>query len=354
MAGPRGRADAALSERLLTEAHRFEFFQAVRLLQAFAPRRPRVGGPGPSADEPLRFAAEQSLAFPASEILEITDPEAGGPSRMTVRFLGLTGPQGTLPRHYTALVIERLRQHDRTLADFLDLFNHRLTSLFYRAWEKYHPHLWVEPEGRDDLSTMLFSFIGLETRGLRRRLAVPDRALLFYAGLLAQRPRSAHGLEALVGDYFGALPTRVEQFVGQWLRLEPDSLTSLVPFDGNNQLGRSAVIGERVWHTQSKFRVVLGPMTYARFCEFLPTGAASREALDLVRFYAGLDLDVEFRLLMRRDEVPTTQLGSTGPEATRLGWSTWLVNRPRATDADDVHFTAEALLAHWAAMKEAA
>jgi len=354
MAGPRGRADAALSERLLTEAHRFEFFQAVRLLQAFAPRRPRVGGPGPSADEPLRFAAEQSLAFPASEILEITDPEAGGPSRMTVRFLGLTGPQGTLPRHYTALVIERLRQHDRTLADFLDLFNHRLTSLFYRAWEKYHPDLWVEPEGRDDLSTMLFSFIGLETRGLRRRLAVPDRALLFYAGLLAQRPRSAHGLEALVGDYFGALPTRVEQFVGQWLRLEPDSLTSLVPFDGNNQLGRSAVIGERVWHTQSKFRVVLGPMTYARFCEFLPTGAASREALDLVRFYAGLDLDVEFRLLMRRDEVPTTQLGSTGPEATRLGWSTWLVNRPRATDADDVHFTAEALLAHWAAMKEAA
>jgi type VI secretion system protein ImpH len=354
MAGPRGRADASLSERLLTEAHRFEFFQAVRLLQGFAPRRPRVGTSGPAADEPLRFGSEPSLAFPASEILEVTEPEAGGPARMIVRFLGLTGPQGTLPRHYTALVIERLRGRDRTLADFLDLFNHRLVSLFYRAWEKYHPHLWVEPEGRDELSTMLYSLIGLGTRGLRGRLAVPDRALLFYAGLLAQHPRSAVGLEAIVGDYFGELPARVEQFVGQWLRLEPDSLTRLAPFDGNNRLGLDAVIGERVWHTQSKFRVVLGPMSYARFCDFLPTGAASHEALDLARFYAGLDLDVEFRLLIRADEVPTTRLGSTGPQATRLGWSTWLVNRRRTTDADDVHFTAEALLAHWAAMKEAA
>jgi type VI secretion system protein ImpH len=354
MAGPRGRADASLSEHLLAEGHRFEFFQAVRLLQAFAPRRPRVGGSGPPADEALRFAAEPSLAFPASEILDVTEPEGGGPARMTIRFLGLTGPQGTLPRHYSALVIERLRQRDRTLADFLDLFNHRLASLFYRAWEKYHPHLWVEPEARDELSTMLFALIGLETKGLRKRLAVPDRSLLFYAGLLGQRPRSAIGLEALVGDYFGGLPTRVDQFVGQWLRLEPDSLTRLVPFDGNNQLGQSAVIGERVWHTQSKFRVVLGPMPYGRFCEFLPTGAASRELLDLARFYAGLDLDVEFRLLLQRDDVPTTRLGSTGPEATRLGWSTWLVNRPRTADADDVVFTADAYLSHWAAMKDAA
>ena len=42
--------------------------------------------------------------------------------------------------------------------------------------------------------------------------------LLCYAGLLAQRPRSASALAGLLQDYFG-VPVTVMQFVGQWLPL---------------------------------------------------------------------------------------------------------------------------------------
>jgi type VI secretion system protein ImpH len=337
------RADSALSERLFLEPHRFGFFQAVHLLERFAPGRPGVGHDGPPAAEAVRFGTEPSLAFPASEILDLEERDDDRPARMVVRHMGLTGPMGTLPRHYTALVIERLRQRDRTLADFLDLFNHRLISLFFRAWAKYRPHLRITPDGRDALSVYLFSFFGLGTTGLRGRLAVDDRALLFYAGLLAQQPRSAVGLAALLADYFDDLRVHIEQFVGQWLELDPEGLTSLRPFGGNNRLGVDAIIGSRVWHTQSRFRVRLGPMTYPRFCAFLPPGKASREALALTRFFVGLALDFEFRLVLRADEVPPCQLGSTGPLATRLGWSTWLVSRPAHADADDVRLDAETL-----------
>jgi type VI secretion system protein ImpH len=346
MATARRRTGPRLSDALLGESHRFGFFQAVRLLQRFEPRRPGVGAAGPSGREAVRFVAEPSLAFPASEIRDITPPEEPGPLTMMVRFMGLTGPQGTLPRHYTDLVIERLRRKDRTLAAFLDLFNHRVVSLFYRAWEKYRPHLNVTPDGDDDLSVALFSLFGLGTRGLRRRLAAPDRALLFYTGLLAQHPRSAVGLRALLADYFDGLGVEIQQFVGQWLRLDPESQTRLVPLGGNTQLGTNTILGDRVWNTEAKFGVRLGPMTYAQLCTFLPGGPASREALDLTRFYAGLHFDFEFRLVLKASEVRTTQLGSTGPEATRLGWSTWLAAGPRTTDADDVVFTSETLIAH--------
>jgi len=342
------RADSALRERLRLEPHRFGFFQAVRLLELFAPDRTAVGLDGPPPSEAVRFSAEASLAFPASEVLDLQPGQDDGATRMTVRHMGLTGPQGTLPRHYTTLVMERLRQRDRTLADFLDLFNHRLVSLFFRAWTKYRLHLRVRQDAGDALSTYLYSLFGMGTPGLHGRMAVDDRALLFYTGLLAQRPRSATGLVALLGDYFHRLPVRVEQFVGQWLALDPEGLTSLRLHGGNNRLGVDAIIGSRVWHTQSRFRVLLGPMSYPRFCAFLPPGRASREVLALTRFFVGLELDFEFRLLLRAEEIPSCQLGSTGPLATRLGWSTWLVSRPASYDADDVRLDAEALEAYHA------
>ena len=42
-----------------------------------------------------------------------------------------------LPYCYTELILERLREKDTSFASFLDIFNHRMISLFYRAWEKY-------------------------------------------------------------------------------------------------------------------------------------------------------------------------------------------------------------------------
>ena len=271
-----------------------------------------------------------------------------------VRFMGLTGPQGALPRHYTDLVIDRLRHKDRALAAFLDLFNHRLISHFYRAWEKYRPVSRRHPRRRGRAVGRALLAARPRDSGLRGRLAARDRALLFYTGLVAQHPRSAVGLRAFLTDYFNGLGVEISQFVGQWLRLDPESQTQLVPIGSNTQLGTNTILGTRVWNTEAKFGVRLGPMTYAQFCDFLPGGQASREALDLTRFYAGPHFDFEFRLVLKASEVRTTELGSTGPQATRLGWSTWITSRPRATDADDAVFTSDTLIAHAARERDAA
>ena len=43
--------------------------------------------------------------------------------------------------------------------------------------------------------------------------------------------------------------------------------------DGRNAaLGLTALAGERVWDVQSKFRVAVGPLTYAEFRRFMPDG----------------------------------------------------------------------------------
>ncbi|MHB0955513.1 MAG: type VI secretion system baseplate subunit TssG [Pirellulaceae bacterium] len=346
---------------LRSEPYRFEFFQAVRILERLF--RHAIGTDADPEDEVVRFRAHQTLTFPPSAIHNIVADRDTRLS-MTVAFMGLTGPSGALPRHYTELVMDRLRQKDRTLRDFLDLFNHRLIALFYRAWQKNR--FWVGYECadmmreryRDDASQYrafiteirpredLFSQCLLDLSGmgpaplryratvrteLRPRTSVADLTVRFYAGLLAQQHRSAIGLEGILRDFFG-VRMQVIQFVGQWLLLEDANQTQLVD-GGNTQLAVTAIAGQRFWDVQGKFRIRVGPLTYAQFQDFLPSGTAYCELGDLARLYAGLAMDIDAQLVLQAEEVPWCQLSAAaGP---RLGWNTWVRCGELVRDADD-------------------
>jgi type VI secretion system protein ImpH len=363
-----------VEEHLFAEPYAYDFFQAVRLLEALDPKRVPVGRGGPPAAEVCRFRAHASLSFPPSPIYDLERPTPARPFPvMTVAFFGLTGPSGVLPRHYTEMLV-RLEKESKSgeksaLRDWFDLFNHRFIALFFRAWEKYRfwvPYLRGEydrPEP-DPFTLCLLSFVGLGMPPLRNRLRVAlwqddrdqgqeralaridDLALLHYSGFLAHRPRNALSLEALLKDYF-ELPARVQQFRGQWLRLEPAN-RSRFEADGNNLLGVNLVAGERVWDVQSKVRIRLGPLRYGQFLEFLPdrAGVPARKAFyllsHLVRMYVGPELDFDVQLVLAAADVPPLQLAPEGAgPGPRLGWNTWLVSRTPERDADDAAFEGE-------------
>src|SRR5262249_40042854 len=128
--------------RLFKQFFQFDFFQAVRILEQLAPERVAVGRAGPPFQEVVRFKAHASLSFPPSVIANLTPPTAAVPvPAMSVPFMGLTGPSGVLPRHYTVMLLrveKELKTKEKyAFRDWLDLFNHRFIALFFRAWEKY-------------------------------------------------------------------------------------------------------------------------------------------------------------------------------------------------------------------------
>ncbi|MDQ3907631.1 MAG: type VI secretion system baseplate subunit TssG [Acidobacteriota bacterium] len=335
MAAEGGRSVPTLEDELFEEAYRFEFFQAVRLLERLNPTRAAVGlhHAAPS-EEIVRFRTRPSLQFPASEVHELNrngDDEA--PPEMTVNFIGLTGPSGVLPAHTTELVAERARHRDSALWEFFDLFGHRMASLFYRAWDRYRFTVTFERGERDEFREHLFSLIGMGTRGLRGRLGLPDEGLLLYAGLVAQRPHSASAIESILGDYF-QVPARVESFTGQWLELDAESLCRLGR--ANSELGYGTIAGSRVWDAQSKFRVRFGPLALKEFTALLPTGRNYQPAVRLAGFVASAELDFDFQLVLNADEVPECRLGAESPARPMLGWTTWLKTRPFAHDDSQV------------------
>lgn len=360
MASPLRKKDTPVAERLFREPHRFAFFQAVRLLLAGGVASGRgapsgdLGGRSNAEDEPLRFRSLAALEFPAAEIAAIGDATGDRPILMSVAFWGLIGPAGALPNHYTQLVIDRTRQRDFALRDFLDLFAHRQLALFYRAWEKHQIGPGFERAVRhskpdeDRLREVLLAISGRAPAANRDRLEVSDEAFIRYGGLFADRPTS-ESLRQIIGDYLG-LPAEVESLWGQWLQLPGPECSRIGAADGHARLGADLVIGERTWDATSKFRVRIGPVGWSDFRRLMPTGDDLIRLCQLIRGYVGVEFDFDVQLVLTAAEVPPCRLpsaaapgvpatdGSRPDDSPRLGWDTWLWTIPPTRDRDDAVF----------------
>ncbi len=363
MAAQGRRKGTSVADILFREPFRFQFVQAVRLLEALeretaerenrTPRQP-VGGDSHPEDEVVRFRASQSHDFPASEVVTLRvppsdgDSNAGAPPEMSVAFMGYTGASGVLPDLYDRVLSTRLREGDSTLRDFLDTFNHRSVSLFYRAAVKYYFPTGYETARNgaeeDTFTTALYSLVGIGTKHLRGRLTVGDESLAHYAGHLSHFPRSASGLESMLGGYFG-VNVVVEQFRGQWLYFDPDQQSRFAGAADReltfNRLGVDTVLGERVWDVQGKFRIVAGPLSIDEFEQFLPAGKRFTQLAHLTRTYAGIELAAELQLVLRAEDVPSLELSEHGGTQPMLGWNTWLSADSFESDADDVVLSLE-------------
>lgn len=334
MAAHGWRSSASVAEWLEAEGWRFEFHQALRLLEMARPWKSPLGEGVDRTREAVRITSRVSCGFPASDVQDIAPPASpDAPARMEINVLGLAGALGPLPPPWTDLVMERLRQGDRVLADFLDIFNHRLASLLYRSRKALRPGFECRRPADTGVAQWLFALAGMATRGLRGdRLGLPDGALLRYAALLACEVRSAKGLELVLADYFGVL-ARVAPFTGGFADIEPDERTRIgrgPDTAANNALGREAVLGSRAWDPQSAFRAELGPMRLGAFLELLPCGPGFAPLCGLARFFAGPALEFDVVLRLAADQVPALRLDQKS--APRLGWTSWLGSRPAAGD----------------------
>lgn len=323
-----------MEEVLHDDACSFEFFQAVMLLKRLRHDHQAVGRFSNPSEEAVHFCVNNQLAFPASQVQKIDFP-ADAPASMVVNFMGLTGPMGVLPYCYTELILEQLKAKDRSLSSFLDIFNHRLISFFYRAWEKYHFPVTFRLGDEDRFTHHLLDLIGLGTTGMQDRQAIADDALLHYAALLAEQTRSASALEAILRGYF-EVPAEIEQFTGAWFRLDETTQCRMREESSDSELlGAGAVVGDEIYNQQSSIRIKLGPMQLQRYCDFLPDGSAYQPLRAITQFFSNGEFDFEVQLLLDRNDVPDCEVGYEDDENPRLGWVTWLKSKPMDRDPGD-------------------
>jgi len=350
------RVDPGVAQQLFEEPHRFEYFQAMRIIEQVFHRQGMT-----AADEipkRVRYRSSLSLGFPAAEIEAIEgwskegEPleraaavahavatESVGGVRVTPAFMGLLGVSGALPLHYSEMLNEReVYGRDRAARAFLDIFTSRMLAQHYAAWKKYRLALQYELDRRERFLPLVLSLSGLGLPGLRDRMTdghgdVFDQAIAYYAGGLRQRPVSAAFLQQMLSDYFDT-KVMVEQFVGAWYEVPGEQTSRLGVV--NARLGTDALAGNRVWQRDLRLQLMVGPLTRERFDAFLPGGDAAHALKKWLVLLTGSCLEYEVRLVLKAEDVRGAGFGE-GQQA-RLGWDSYLCTRPSGIARSDAGY----------------
>ena len=324
MAAQNWGTNRPLENFLFDEAHLFDFYQAVRLIERLSPSSTPVGEGIDPATEAARFKSKVTLAFPATDVEAIRVSKSGGPpevvkfvKRLRIKSLGFEQNRISF-EHF-----EQLKQG----AD-----GSRLKPLAGSV-EKLR---MIKSPDEIPFARFLWALMGLGTKSLQNRLKVRDRAFLFYTGIMAQKPHSMMGLERILSHYFAVVVKSV-QLRGRWHLLEEDQITIIGAYGQNRVLGESAVLGTRVWDQQTKFRVVIGPLRVKQFIDFLPIGTRFRPLVEITRFYVGREMDFEINLIMKAQDLPEATLSASPEKAgPRLGWTSWIKTKEFTADDTQV------------------
>lgn len=324
--------------RLLSEQiYRFDFYHALRCLECVHAERARIGTSAKPDQDPVRFAQQPSMAFAPSTIASFEYVKLSRP-RLEVFFFGLFGPNGPLPLHLTEFTRERIRNdRDFALARFVDLFHHRLISLFYRVWADAQPTTQFDRPQQDRFFNRVGALVGLGSEAMQQKNRPDDFRQLYFAGQFSPQARNREGLEKILSEFLDT-PIVINEFVGQWLDIAEADLLFLDERCFDKPLGQATTLGERVWECQGKLTIRCGPLELPQFEQLLPGSHKLRKLAALVQSYLGFGLDWELQLILKGGEIPHSHLGLN----TSLGWTTWVGEDPFRGDFTELFIQANA------------
>ena len=323
-------------------AHLYNFFAALRLIESQRSNNSRIGENRSPKSDQIFFGQKVDLSFSPSAVSDLRRNE-NNPSELwlDVSFFGLMGPNGPLPKHLTELFISDMVGNKRPkFIEFINLFNHRLISLFYRSWANKEPTTQNDNPELNKFKLYLGALSGYAQPELHNRDQMPDYAKFKYARFLGGKTRHKEGIERMITDMFG-IATRVENFAGEWLEIPEEARCKLESGPYGKRLGVNATQGRYSWQCQYKFRIFLGPMELEEFEKLLPGKKLSSQINDTIRNYVGLEYQWDIVLSLKKRETPKLELKSG--HYRQLGWTSWLKDnkKEQSGQISDIHLNSE-------------
>ncbi|MBD2822088.1 type VI secretion system baseplate subunit TssG [Xenorhabdus sp. 42] len=301
-------ARTRLIKALQPQASRINFYRFCQLLEQSLPAGTLLGSDSTPVTDPIRFRPHPGMGFPVSELKTIEWDENQPETLPSVRttFLGLYGVDSPLPPDYLDDITQQREGHE-ALEAFLDIFNHRVMTQFYRIWRKYAYPATFEKGGTDATSQCLLGLIGLGIPGTAEQVATPVSRFLALLGTMRLPTRTGQGIRALVS------------------LLAPNTTVVIkthdpvaVPIRERSSLSRSqrvslsqrSVLGRKGREGNSRIGVQLTTHDPKEAQQWLPGGQLHTDFAVLMRVYLGYRCDARLTLTVPTSLLPEARLGT--------------------------------------------
>ncbi|MCX8617303.1 type VI secretion system baseplate subunit TssG [Gilliamella sp. B2923] len=307
--------NSPLMQMLEKNLPKINFYRFCQLLEQLYDKEPSLGRFESPVSDPLRFAPSVDMSFPASELKCIEkSPYLNRPTTVRTRFLGLYGVDAVLPLGLLDNIIRR-EENYQAMTDFLDIFNHRVITQFYRIWLKYHYPASYLSGGRDPISQCLFGLIGLGIKGTSKQIGTPLSRFFALLGTMSQKTRTAQGVAGLIRLLVEDAKVDVIEFYPIWQSIDkPAKLGG----QGQQKIGLDggAILGSRFKECNQCIHIIITPQHENQITDLLPDGQTFHDILALLRVYLGYQVDAKITLRIKRKFLPKSQLTSNN---SRLG-----------------------------------
>jgi type VI secretion system protein ImpH len=315
-----------LLDDIALDPFKHNFYAVLRELEREAKDKPRIGDGVTMADDIISLSQDPFTAFPSANVAGLSFSPNGTP-RLSVRFLGMFGPQGALPLHLTETSQVWSNNRDPSFARFVDIVSTRFLQLFYRAWADARALAQFERPEADRFQVFLGSFAGIGTPKLRDADIEKQLSKLPFSGLVNSHVKGASRLEQLIRGLFN-IDVQVWEWVGSWLELDVSERTALG--QQSSKLGADTFVGKRIYSINEKVRIRIKCRDLAEYESFLPGAKRSRDLSDVIFYYVGYRQEFEIELGIERRLAPTTKLGASG----KLGLTSWMTGKVAPTGTD--------------------
>ena len=280
----------------------------------------------------LRLRPNIALAHPGSDIedLALLVPTNQRPEayQLTVNFLGLYGVDSPLPDFYLDELIQADESEDAQRV-FLDVFHHRIISLFYQSWSKYQSlfqYFSSDDLGNNNASDTansiihgLYSFLGLGDDSKRASLGVATEHLLPFLNRLSPLNRTASTIEIVLKKLLG-VEVAIEEFVHRSVLVPVQQQLALG--QANCSLNCDMIVGEYVADIAGKVRIHLQDLTWEQYHYFMPLAEGHCLLRDLLNYLLPSPLEYDIQLNLALEQVRSFSLSDDS--SIQLGCSTWL------------------------------
>ncbi|WP_448213864.1 type VI secretion system baseplate subunit TssG [Colwellia sp. MEBiC06753] len=295
--------------------HEQGFEPLVRYLEANAPLASRVGYSVSPKQDFVRFGQTPLLSFFPAAFTDVKFSQASGYYKLRNSYFGMLGINGPLPLHLTEHALERQHRHkDNTFSQFLDIFNHRFISLFYRAWADSQPAVSHDRPSDDSFKQLLSSISGQITVDNDK----PNKKYkleTYLSGLLSHKNRSASVLEQMLAESL-TFAVNIKEFVGAWYPLNIEDTTALGKT--NSHLGISSTLGTLSFQRIFKFAINIGPLTYQQYQSILADTTQFDQIESIVRKAMGAEFEYDINIYLDKNQSKSSKLGNA-----QLGQNSW-------------------------------